>query len=140
MTPDLPNPHAYGYLVLGNPPAADVTGLYPFPWAAGALVSTAADTATFYRQLLAGRLLSPRMMRAMQTTHAQERVDVPGQRYGLGLMSFPTPCGVAWGHSGSFPGYYLYNYTSRTANDRPCSRSTKTRAHSPPQPGQAIST
>jgi len=25
--------------------------------------------------------------------------------YGLGLMKVPTPCGVAWGHTGSSAGY-----------------------------------
>ena len=108
----MPNPHAHGYLVLGQPPATDVTGLYPFPWAAGAIVSTVGDTATFYRALLSGRLLSPALLHAMETTHAQQKVDIPGQRYGLGLMRFPTSCGTAWGHNGSFPGYYVYDFTS----------------------------
>ncbi len=111
-TPQMPSPHAHGYLVLDKPPATDVTGLYPFPWAAGAIVSTVGDTATFYRALLSGRLLSPVLLHAMETTHAQQKVDIPGQRYGLGLMRYPTSCGTAWGHSGSFPGYYVYDFTS----------------------------
>ena len=112
MTARMPSPHAHGYLVIKKPPATDVTGLYPFPWAAGAIISNAADTATFYRALLSGRLLSPRMLRAMQTTHAQKHFDISGQRYGLGLARYSTACGTAWGHNGAFPGYYAYNFTS----------------------------
>ena len=110
--PRIDGPHAHGYLVLGSPPATDVTGLSPFPWAAGAIVSTAADSATFYRALLSGRLLGPRLLRAMKTTHAQREGDIPGQRYGLGLISYPLSCGIAWGHSGVFPGYFVYAISS----------------------------
>ncbi|MGZ4324672.1 MAG: serine hydrolase domain-containing protein [Solirubrobacteraceae bacterium] len=112
MTARMPSPHAHGYLVINKPPATDVTGLYPFPWASGAIISNAADTATFYRALLSGRLLSPRMLHAMQTTHAQKHFDIRGQRYGLGLVRYSTACGTAWGHNGAFPGYYAYNFTS----------------------------
>jgi D-alanyl-D-alanine carboxypeptidase len=111
-TARMPNPRAHGYHVIDRPPATDVTGLYPFPWAAGAIVSNAADTATFYGALLSGRLLSPRLLHAMETTHAQKHVDVAGQRYGLGLQKYPTACGTAWGHAGAYPGYYAYNFTS----------------------------
>ena len=108
----MPSPHAHGYLVIKKPPATDVTGLYPFPWAAGAIISNAADTATFYRALLSGRLLQPGLLHAMETTHAQKHVDIPGQRYGLGLIRYSTACGTAWGHNGSYPGYYVYDLTS----------------------------
>jgi D-alanyl-D-alanine carboxypeptidase len=111
-TARMPSPHAHGYLIIKKPPATDVTGLYPFPWAAGAIISNAADTATFYRALLAGRLLPPKMLRAMQVTHAQKHFDIPGQRYGLGLARYSTACGTAWGHNGAYPGYYAYNFTS----------------------------
>jgi D-alanyl-D-alanine carboxypeptidase len=111
-TARMPSPHAHGYLIIDKPPATDVTGLYPFPWAAGAIVSNAADTATFFRALLSGHLLAPKLLRAMQTTHAQKHFDIPGQRYGLGLGRYSTACGTAWGHNGAFPGYYVYNFTS----------------------------
>ena len=48
----------------------------------------------------------------METTHAQKKFDIPGQRYGLGLMSYPTSCGLAWGHVGAFPGYHSIAFTS----------------------------
>jgi len=111
-TSHINGPHAHGYLVIKTPPATDVTDLYPFPWAAGAVLSNAADTATFYQALLSGKLLRPAELKSMKQTHAQAHVDIPGQRYGLGIARYPLPCGTAWGHNGSFPGYYVYNFTS----------------------------
>ena len=113
-TPQMPNPHAHGYYLLGKPPATDVTGINPFPWAAGAIVSTADDIATFYQALFSGRLLDRTLMRAMETTVAEGgKVDIPGQRYGLGLERYPTPCGAAWGHNGVFAGYLTYAFSSK---------------------------
>ena len=67
--PGLPSPYAHGYLVLGQPPARDVSGLSPsLAGAAGAIVATATDVATFYRALLSGRLLKPNLLNAMKTT------------------------------------------------------------------------
>ena len=31
---------------------------------------------------------------------------------GYGLIRFSTPCGAAWGHSGSFPGYWTHAWSS----------------------------
>jgi D-alanyl-D-alanine carboxypeptidase len=113
-TPQMPNPHVHGYYLLGKPPATDVTGINPFPWAAGAIVSTADDIATFYRALFSGRLLDHTLMHAMETTVAEGgKVDIPGQRYGLGLERYPTPCGAAWGHNGAFAGYLTYAFSSK---------------------------
>ena len=51
--------HAHGYTDLGSG-LADITGLsQSWAWAAGAVVSTADDLATFVGALLGGRLLSP---------------------------------------------------------------------------------
>ena len=77
-TARMPSPHAHGYLVIKKPPATDVTGLYPFPWAAGAIVSNAADTATFYRALLSGRSALTRLLHAMQTTTPRSTSTSPG--------------------------------------------------------------
>jgi D-alanyl-D-alanine carboxypeptidase len=116
-TASITGPHAHGYYVLGQPPAADVTGLTPFPWAAGAIVSTVRDVAAFYRALLSGRLLGPRLLREMETTIPEGRqVDIPGQRAGLGLQRFPTDCGAAWGHNGTFPGYVVYAFSSQNGH------------------------
>jgi hypothetical protein len=27
-------------------------------------------------------------------------------------VKYPTPCGKAWGHSGAFPGYWTYTFSS----------------------------
>jgi D-alanyl-D-alanine carboxypeptidase len=84
---------------------ADVTGLSPsVGWAAGALVSTVDDVAAFYRALLRGRLLPPRMLAEMRTTNP---MPIAGDRYGLGLWRTALiKCGVAWGHNGDLPGYH----------------------------------
>ena len=89
-------------MVVGKPPAIDVTGLSPsLSPASGAIVSTADDVVDFYRALLSGRLLRADLLKAMKTTITEgTHVDIPGQRYGLGLELFPTFCGNALGHNG----------------------------------------
>jgi D-alanyl-D-alanine carboxypeptidase len=114
-TPGISKPYAHGYYLLRKPPTIDVSALSPFPWAAGAILSSADDIATFYQALLSGRLLPPSLLAAMETTIAEGRgeADIPGQRSGLGLEQFPTPCGPAYGHNGTFPGYLVYAFTSK---------------------------
>ena len=73
-----------------QPPAIDITGLYPYAWAAGAIVSTDEDVARFFRALLSGRVIGPRLLEKMQQGRLEHQVDFPGQRYGLGLISFPS--------------------------------------------------
>jgi D-alanyl-D-alanine carboxypeptidase len=57
--------HAHGYVTTESIPTADdqpldVTGYNPsHAWAAGAIVSNAADLSTFFRALMSGRLLPP---------------------------------------------------------------------------------
>jgi D-alanyl-D-alanine carboxypeptidase len=116
--PGLPRPYAHGYLVAGKPPAIDVSGISPsLSPASGAIVSNAQDVADFYRALLSGRLLRADLLKAMKTTiSAGEKVDIPGQRYGLGLELFPTSCGDALGHNGVVPGYLTFAFSS--ANGR----------------------
>jgi D-alanyl-D-alanine carboxypeptidase len=55
--------------------------------AAGGLVSTATNIATFYAALLDGRLFEPGLLDAMQHTESPH--------YGLGLVLEQTPCGHA---------------------------------------------
>ena len=80
-------------------------------WAAGAVVSTAVDLSRFFASLLGGRLLTPSLLREMQTL-------VPGGalRYGLGLAAFPTPCGDAWGHTGNAQGTVTVAWNRRDAS------------------------
>src|SRR3954453_7491774 len=101
-------PDAHGYYVFDKPPATDITGLSPYPWAAGALVANAADVASFYRALLSGRLLNAGSLRALETTLTEGKGAEMGARYGLGIERFVTPCGIAWGHGGNMPGYTVY--------------------------------
>jgi D-alanyl-D-alanine carboxypeptidase len=111
--PRIASPYAHGYYVFAKPPATDVSGVSPFPWAAGAMVSTGADVLSFYRALLAGDLLEPKLLNAMKKTVSEgRRTDIPGSRYGLGLERFPTSCGGAWGHNGAIAGYLVFAFTS----------------------------
>ena len=60
-------------------------------WAAGAMVSTAADLDSFFTRLLAGDL--------------GQRMRPRGHdRYGLGLARFETDCGPVVGHTGNLLG------------------------------------
>ena len=101
-------------MVVGKPPVTDVTGLSPsLSPASGAIVSTADDVLDFYRALLSGRLLPADLLKAMKTTITEgTHVDIPGQRYGLGLELFPTSCGNALGHNGIIPGYMTFAYSN----------------------------
>jgi len=97
--PRIAGRYAHGYFLR---PLQDVSDGSPsVVWAAGALVSTADDIATFYRALLGGRLLSHELLREMRTTVT----PAPGFSYGLGLQKLRGPCGTFWGHSGGSPGY-----------------------------------
>jgi D-alanyl-D-alanine carboxypeptidase len=83
----------------------DVTTMDPsWAWAAGQLISTPKDLASFYRGLLHGDLLPPAQFAQMRTT---VETGAPGVGYGLGLFSTRLSCGVTmWGHNGGFHGYY----------------------------------
>ena len=81
-------------------------------WAAGGIVSTAADWARFQSALLSGRLLPPAQLKEMETTVSEG--PVTPNRYGLGLEKTVTPCGTVWGHDGQAPGYSSWDYTDST--------------------------
>jgi D-alanyl-D-alanine carboxypeptidase len=111
----IPAPYAHGYYG-----SLDVTNLVnpSNAWAAGAMISTVDDMATFYRALLTGRLLPPAQQRELLTAIP---VDDPGelfaQHYGLGIYSIRLSCGTAWGHDGGYPGGFVsYAYTSPDGN------------------------
>jgi D-alanyl-D-alanine carboxypeptidase len=105
--PHIAGRYAHGYF--GFPRPHDVSLLNPTgAWAAGAIVSNAADVGRFYRALLRGRLLRPEAMRAMTTTVP----IVPGAGFGLGIARTRTACGTAWMHGGDIPGYLTSAQTS----------------------------
>lgn len=94
--------HVHGYIPQGGR-LLDVTGYSPSSaWAAGALVSTTRDLATFYRALLGGRLLPAAQLKAMRTVAPVARLGRGG--YGLGLLRLRLSCGTAWGHDGELLG------------------------------------
>lgn len=93
----------------------DTTWINPSTeWAAGGMVSTAAEWARFHTALMSGKLLPPEQLKEMLTTVAEE----PGNpnRYGLGLEQIVTPCGTVWGHVGQVPGYSSEDFTDRTGH------------------------
>ena len=114
--PQIGGAHAHGYELLGKPPLTDVSILSPsHGWAAGALVSNAHDLARFYRALYRGQLVSPALVKQMQTTVPV----VPGAKtfgYGQGLFKQPMGCGTAFGHPGAIPGFLADAWTSKDGN------------------------
>jgi D-alanyl-D-alanine carboxypeptidase len=102
--------HVHGYFRNGGR-LVDTSLLTPsWAWAAGGVVSTPDDIATFYRALLGGRLLEPEQLDQMTATVAAYS---PTQRYGLGIAQFPSPCGKLWGNGGDIVGYNSSAYASK---------------------------
>ena len=117
--------HAHGYISTETLPTADgqpldVTGYNPsHAWAAGAIVSNAADLSHFYEALMSGRLLAQPLLREMKKTVAEDPTDPNTTfRYGLGIERVNDACGTNWGHSGKIFGYqtqvYWNAHTGRT--------------------------
>jgi D-alanyl-D-alanine carboxypeptidase len=80
-------------------------------WAAGAIVSTAGDLQRFFAALLRGRVLSPQLLREMETLVPAGRLQ-----YGLGIATFPTPCVRAWGHTGNVQGTIVVAWNTKDAS------------------------
>ncbi|MDP9861144.1 MULTISPECIES: serine hydrolase domain-containing protein [Streptosporangium] len=100
--------HPRGYMRDENNHLEDITSFNPSnAWAAGAVISTAADVNRFFTLLLHGRLFPARLLTQMKQT-----VPVtPGFTYGLGLMKLTLTCGTTvWGHKGHIPGYATYSF------------------------------
>ena len=121
----VPANFAHGYISTETNPTPDgrpldVTGYNPsHAWAAGAIVSNAADLSHFYRALMTGKVLNPAELRQMKTTVAEDPNDPNSTfRYGLGLQRVNDDCGVNWGHDGAIFGYqsnaYWNDRTDRT--------------------------
>ncbi len=122
VQPVMAGRHAHGYSRLTSPSQdlVDVTDWSPsYAWSAGAIVSTADDTATFYAALLAGRVLRPALLEQMKTT-----VPIGAgaeENYGMGLWhsrnistveGAQLSCGAAWGHDGDLLGYHADAFVS----------------------------
>jgi D-alanyl-D-alanine carboxypeptidase len=105
---DLPEPHAHGYLSVGDE-LIDMTKLNASQaWSSGAIISTAGDLNQFYAALLSGKLLPPAQLEAMLTA-------VPngegGRGYGLGIGRRQLADGtILWGHNGGIFGYLTSSF------------------------------
>ena len=80
-------------------------------WAAAAIVSTAGDVQHFFAALLHGRVLGPPLLREMETLVPAGRLQ-----YGLGIATFPTPCELAWGHTGNVQGTIAVAWNTKDAS------------------------
>ncbi len=102
----LPAPHAVGYTPI-NGKLVDFSDFdATIAWGAGGLVTTPTDLNTFYAALLGGRLLPAAQLAEMRRGVPAKEIDVPGATYGLGLGSFPLPCGGEFsGHGGEIDGF-----------------------------------
>lgn len=110
------DPQLYGNYLEGH---SITWGIYRFVTAsqvqafgaAGAIVSTLDDLATFTRALIGGQLLPAAQQAALKTT-----VPVPNSNgsasYGLGILRVETNAGPVWQHTGGVLGYYSLWLTS----------------------------
>lgn len=106
----LPEPHAHGYEPVGDELVDTAEYNVSQAWAAGEIVSTAADLNRFYAGLLTGEVLRPAELEAMLTT-----VDNggPDSGYGLGIERRVLADGeVVWGHTGGIYGYRTLSFHS----------------------------
>ncbi|WP_197319901.1 serine hydrolase [Saccharomonospora sp. NB11] len=78
--------------------------------AAGAMVSTLDDLATFERALLTGELLPEQQLEELKTLVPASEDGTAG--YGLGVIKAETPCGPVWQHTGGVLGYFTLWLTS----------------------------
>lgn len=96
--------------VVTGPPADTSAEPAWWTWAAGAIVSTAGDLHRFFAALLRGEVLSPQLLHEMETLVPAGRLQ-----YGLGIATFPTPCGDAWGHTGNVQGTIVVAWNTKDA-------------------------
>ena len=106
-SPWIPGPHPHGY-VPGEQGLVDYTAMNPSVFgAAGELISTTGDLNRFFAALLGGRLLPAHLLEAMKTP------GVEGGRYGLGLTSRVTACGVrVYGNDGDALAYQTWSFST----------------------------
>ena len=110
------DPHIHGRHLHGYDKSyTDVSTFSPsYDWTAGAMISTTADLATFYRALYGGRLLAPAQQRALGTTVPEPDAPIAA---GLGVFRMTLTCsdGAAvpvWENDGAGPGYLSMSMAS----------------------------
>lgn len=85
-------------------------------WTAGELIATMDDLNTFFRALLAGRLLSAPTLDEMLTVVPYDPAVPEAGGYGLGIFRAETPCGPIWGHDGGVIGQITFSMHRRDAS------------------------
>jgi D-alanyl-D-alanine carboxypeptidase len=105
----VPPPTTHGYVVAPPAKPEDVTNLFAagWTWAAGAVVSTPADTSRFIRAYASGRTISA-PVHAAQMRFVPGRSEPPGpgtNAAGLAIFRYSTRCGTVYGHTGNTAGY-----------------------------------
>ncbi len=119
--PEIPGPHARGYMQIGGEPV-DVTLMNPSEaGCAGEIISTTKDLDTFFAALFDGKLLNEPEFTEMTTPLPPEMIEnLPmGIGYGLGIMKLENDRKLdLWGHGAGIPGYATFAATTRDLSAR----------------------
>lgn len=119
--PNIPEPHARGYMQIGGRPE-DVTLMNPSEaGCAGEIISTTRDLDTFFAALFSGKLLAEAEFTEMTTPLPPEMIEnLPmGIGYGLGIMKLENDGDLdLWGHGAGIPGYATFAATTRDLQHR----------------------
>ncbi|WP_217247045.1 serine hydrolase [Streptomyces sp. AC602_WCS936] len=119
--PNIPGPHARGYMEIGGEPV-DVTLMNPSEaGCAGEIISTTKDLDTFFAALFDGKLLNEPEFTEMTTALPPEMIEnLPmGIGYGLGIMKLENDKNLdLWGHGAGIPGYATFAATTRDLSAR----------------------
>ncbi|MGX1508537.1 UNVERIFIED_CONTAM: D-alanyl-D-alanine carboxypeptidase [Streptomyces graminofaciens] len=119
--PNIPGPHARGYMQIGGEPV-DVTLMNPSEaGCAGEIISTTADLDRFFTALFSGELLNEPEFIEMTTPLPPEMIEnLPmGIGYGLGIMKLENDDDLdLWGHGAGIPGYATFAATTRDRSAR----------------------
>ncbi|MFH9354212.1 serine hydrolase domain-containing protein [Kitasatospora sp. NPDC017646] len=119
--PNIPGPHARGYMQIGGEPV-DVTLMNPSEaGCAGEIISTTRDLDTFFSALFSGKLLDEPELTEMTTALPEDMIEnLPmGIGYGLGIMKLANDAGLdLWGHGAGIPGYATFAATTRDLSAR----------------------
>ena len=90
----------------------DITSFMNVNWAqaTGDLITTTSDLQKFLQALVKGRIVSPQSFTTMRNANVPSNIfKLPDEKYGLGLLSSPTPVNFV-GHHGDFYGVYSKAY------------------------------
>ncbi|NJP97729.1 beta-lactamase family protein [Nonomuraea sp. FMUSA5-5] len=111
-SPELPQPHPHGYFRYqddaGQWKVIDVTRQNPsMTAAAGDMISTTQDLATFFSALNSGKLLPAELLAEMRKTHPKSAGPFGGYGLGTYVQDLGPNCGTVLHHNGSTAGGYV---------------------------------